>query len=81
MEDVELDGGHAVEGALDHSDGLEVAAAIDHETTPAEARRVVNCDGGNHIAAAARLHELNESFETVHGAKLIRGIDLRARSV
>jgi hypothetical protein len=26
------------------------------------------------------LHQLNESFETVHGAKLIGCIDLRARS-
>jgi len=79
VEDVELDGGHAIKGALNHGDGLEVAAAVNHEATPAESRLVVDRNGRDHVAAAARLDELEEGFETMHGAHLACSFEFGAR--
>ncbi len=44
VKDVELDGFHPVEISLDHIDRHEVAAGVDHEPAPLEARLIVNRD-------------------------------------
>ena len=63
MEDVELDRGHAVEGALENFDWHEVASAVDHEAAPAEARRVVNRHDRKERSGGVGLDELLESCE------------------
>ena len=66
VEDVELDGGHAVEGALDDVHRLEVAATVDHEAAPGKPGRIVDRDDGEYIVIAGGLGELNERFQAVH---------------
>ena len=47
VEDVQLHRRHAVQRALDLAHRLEVAAHVDHQPAPAEARRVLNAHRGN----------------------------------
>ena len=68
VEDVHLDGGHGIEGALDDVDGFEVSAAIDHESAPGEARLVDDRDGGDDVVLVIRLYELQQRLQAVHGA-------------
>ncbi len=68
MEDVHLDFGQGVEGSLDDADGLEVAADIDHEAAPREARCILNGNGGQREAARVGLDQLQKSLKTVHGS-------------
>jgi len=75
VEDVELDGSHAVEGALDDIHWLEVPTAVDHKAAPWKAGRVVNGDDGDDVVVAGRLDELNESFEAVHGSHYGRSLN------
>ena len=53
VEDVHLHRGHAVDVALDHVDRLEVAAHVDHQAAPGEARLVLNVDERKVVAAAS----------------------------
>jgi hypothetical protein len=78
VEDIELDSGHTVEGALDNGDGLEVAAAVDHEAAPAEAGRVLYGDSRYEVAGVVILHELQEGLEAVHGADIGRRFEVCA---
>ena len=70
MEDVELHHGHAVQRALDHVDRLEVAAHIDHEPAPAEARCVIDGDGGRLARAVFERNQLQECLHSAHGADI-----------
>lgn len=78
VEDVELDGSHAVERALDDIDRLEMAADVDQEAAPAKAGRILNGDGGKEVDGAVGLHELQKGFEAAHCADVGRGFELRA---
>jgi hypothetical protein len=62
VKDVELDGCHAVKGAFDNGDRLEVATAVYHQAAPPKTRGIVNGNCGNHVAAAIRLDELDQGF-------------------
>ena len=80
VEDVELNGGHAVEVAFEHVHRLEVPAAVDHQAAPCEPRRIVNRDRREHVVAARRLHELNQRREASHRTDHGRGFDCARRS-
>ena len=56
MKDVHLHGFHAVEIALKDVHGNEVAADVDEEPAPWEARLVVDGDGRNHESGSRGLH-------------------------
>ena len=68
VEDVELDGSHSVEIALDDFDGDEVAAGVDVEPAPTEAGGVFDVDGGEEGVGAVGLDELLEGGEAAHGS-------------
>ena len=68
VKDVELHGSHGVEVALEDRDRFKMAAAVDHQTSPAKTGRVVNRHGGEDVAADPGLDELKESLQAVQGA-------------
>ena len=60
VQHVELDGFHAVQVAFEHLDGLEVAAGIEHQAAPGEARLVVNGDGRGRKSLRRDVHQLQQ---------------------
>src|SRR5437764_1445606 len=62
VQDVQLDGGHAVQIALDRLDGLEVPARINQQPAPTKTRLVLNDSGRDEIAAAITFEQLQKSL-------------------
>ena len=68
VQHVELDRRHAVEGALDHLDRLEVPADIHQQSAPREARRVLDVHGGHEKPVGVAGHELQQRLEAAEHA-------------
>src|SRR6185312_16618032 len=64
VQNVELDGGHAVERALDLGYGLEVTAHVDEQSAPLEARRVGDADIGDEVMLRVAVDELEDGLES-----------------
>src|SRR5580704_15510678 len=79
VEDVELNGGHSVEGTSDHVDRHEVASTVDHQAAPTKTWRVVNRHCRNKITGSIGLHELLQSLEAMHGSHHSSGVQASAR--
>ncbi len=73
VEDVQLHHRHSVQRALDLFHGLEVAAHIDHQPAPPEARRVFDADCGNGRRVVLQLHQLEQGLHAVECAHDRRG--------
>src|SRR5262249_45664435 len=64
MKDVHLDGLHAVEIALENIDRNEVAAHVDEQTAPGEARLVLDGEGRSGKAVGSDVDQLKEGLQT-----------------
>ena len=64
VEDVHLDGFHAVEIALEYVGGNEVAADVNEQAAPGEARLVLDGKGGSGEAVGSDFDELQESLQS-----------------
>ena len=78
VEDIELHRFHAVQVALDHVDRLEVAAGINHQAAPREARLVVDGDRRRGETLRGDVHQLQKCLQAVQHAERIGGRQLDA---
>ena len=69
VQHVHLHGGHAVEIALEHVDGNEVAADVDQRAAPGEAGLIFDGDGGDGESGGRDLHELKKCLQAVKRAE------------
>ena len=79
VQDVQFYRGHAIEIALEHVDGNEVAAHVDQRAAPGETRLVFDGDGGHGESVGSDLHELQKSLQAADEAEGRRRIQLRGR--
>ncbi len=70
VEDVEFDGGHAVEGAEDLVYRLEVEGYVEEEAAPGEAGAVVDGYAGPEVACSIGADQLEECFQAADGADI-----------
>jgi len=77
VKDVELGNDHRVERPFNDADRLEVAAHVDHEPAPAEARGVVDIDFRHTAPAVTDRDQLQERLHAVHGANICSGSQSR----
>ena len=70
VQDVQLHGGHGVEIALDHLDGLPAPRHVDHEPPPWESRPVPDRGRRKKPAVLVPLGQLQERLEAVEGAEI-----------
>ena len=73
VKDIQLHHRHAVQRALDLLHRLEVAAHIDHQAAPLEARRVLNTHCGNGRRVLFQLHQLQQRLHAMKRADDRRG--------
>ena len=78
VEDIHLHRSHSVDVALEHVDGNEMAAHIDQQAAPREARLVIDGDGGRGKSGGSDLHELKKSLQPAQDAQRGRRRELRA---
>jgi hypothetical protein len=78
VEDVELDGGHRFEVSLDDVDGHPMAGDVDHETSPREARVVLDVDHGNREPLAGGSDQLREGGHAAQHSGGGRGFEASA---
>jgi hypothetical protein len=62
VHDIQLHCCHRVEVALEHLDRDEVAADVEHQASPREARLVFDGDSGNGESGGGGLNQLQESL-------------------
>ena len=72
MEDVHLQGGHAVQVPLDDLDGMEMTPGIDEQAPPGETGPVDDLDAGDVIPRLVRAEQLKEGFEAAEDADVGR---------
>src|SRR6266567_797588 len=78
VQDVHFDGGHAVEIALEHIDGNEVAADIDEQAAPGKAGLIFDGDSGSSKSGWRDLYELKKCLQSAQDAKRRRRGELSA---
>src|SRR6516164_817116 len=68
VEDVHFYGGHAIEIAIEHIDGNEMTAGVDHQATPLKTRLIFDgdCRGGE--SARANTDKLQKRLQAVKRA-------------
>src|SRR3954452_3462921 len=76
VKDVQLHGGHAIEIAVEDLDRQEMAAYIEHQTTPGKARLILNGERRDGESLGGHFHELQECLETAHGTESGDGVQL-----
>ena len=76
MEDVELDRFHAVEGAIHHIEGHEMAARVQHQSAPGKARLIVDSHCRNDEASWRDTDELQKGLQAVQHAQRIGGFEV-----
>ena len=78
VEDVHFYGFHAIEVAAQDVERNEVAADVEHDSAPREARLIVDRDDGDVEAGGAGLDELQKCLQAVHRAERSCGVEFRA---
>ena len=78
VEDIHLDGFHAVEVALEDVERNEMAADVDHESAPCETRLVLNGDGRSGETVRRYFDELEKCLQSAEHAERICGVELCA---
>ena len=71
MEDVHLHRFHAVQGAIDHIERLEVPAHIQHQPPPGKSRLIVNGHRRNNETLGRDADQLQESLQAVQHAQWV----------
>jgi hypothetical protein len=78
VKDVELDEFHAVQNALDHLEGHEMARRIEQQAAVAEAGLILDVHGAHGEALAPRFHKLREGGHAAQRAHPAGGPQPRA---
>ncbi len=79
MEDVQLDGFHAVQIALQYRDRHEVASGINHQAAPGKSRLILNTDNRRPETVRRDVDQLQKCLQPAQHSQGIRRMQLRAR--
>ena len=79
VQDVQLDGFHAVQRAFDDVDRHPMTARIEQQAAPRKTRCVFDVNGGSGESLGTRSNQLQQSLQSVDDSQRSRGGELCAR--